>query len=304
MLGEELRRRRPSPVGISRDAPISRRVRPRHRERAAAAAGAACNRRRPTIEALGPGPRAATTAGGERQMATGHGTGWGSGLGEPVAAGRRRDPLDQPGEPRPASGAAAAWPPRAPAPTPRPRPRRRAGRSSPSVQIAPGDEYVLADIEGSGRDPAHLADADRRLAQPDPAHVLGRRPAAGGRVPGRRLLRLRLGRVRPGRRRSPCASTRAGRSTATGRCRSSGGPASRSPTRASRSASLYYQIDYSLCDVPDDAARFCAQFRRVNPLPQGRRRHDPRRRAGPRPVRRHVLRVGRQQLAAGGARAR
>jgi len=32
---------------------------------------------------------------------------------------------------------------------------------------------------------------------------------------------------------------------------------------------LYYQIDYTLCEVPDDAARFCAQFRRVNPVPKG-----------------------------------
>jgi hypothetical protein len=32
---------------------------------------------------------------------------------------------------------------------------------------------------------------------------------------------------------------------------------------------VYYQITYALCDVPDDAARFCAQFRRVNPLPKG-----------------------------------
>lgn len=30
---------------------------------------------------------------------------------------------------------------------------------------------------------------------------------------------------------------------------------------------LYYQIDYALCDVPDDRAYFHAQFRRVNPLP-------------------------------------
>lgn len=30
---------------------------------------------------------------------------------------------------------------------------------------------------------------------------------------------------------------------------------------------LYYQINYSLTDVPDDAAYFHAQFRRVNPLP-------------------------------------
>ena len=38
---------------------------------------------------------------------------------------------------------------------------------------------------------------------------------------------------------------------------------------SSERRTLYYQIDYTLCDVPDDAARFCAQFRRVNPLPKG-----------------------------------
>ena len=30
---------------------------------------------------------------------------------------------------------------------------------------------------------------------------------------------------------------------------------------------LYYQIDYTLTDIPDDAAYLHAQFRRVNPLP-------------------------------------
>ena len=30
---------------------------------------------------------------------------------------------------------------------------------------------------------------------------------------------------------------------------------------------IYYQIDYTLTDVPQDAAYFHAQFRRVNPLP-------------------------------------
>ena len=30
---------------------------------------------------------------------------------------------------------------------------------------------------------------------------------------------------------------------------------------------LYYQVDYILTEVPDDAAYFHAQFRRVNPLP-------------------------------------
>ena len=42
---------------------------------------------------------------------------------------------------------------------------------------------------------------------------------------------------------------------------------------------LYYQINYTLTDVPDDAAYFHAQFRRVNPLPYKERLHDPRRRA-------------------------
>ena len=32
---------------------------------------------------------------------------------------------------------------------------------------------------------------------------------------------------------------------------------------------MYYQIDYVLTDVPDDAAYFHAQFRRTNPLPYG-----------------------------------
>jgi len=31
---------------------------------------------------------------------------------------------------------------------------------------------------------------------------------------------------------------------------------------------LYYQINYSLQPVPDEAAYFCAQFRRINPLPE------------------------------------
>lgn len=37
--------------------------------------------------------------------------------------------------------------------------------------------------------------------------------------------------------------------------------------RAEEDTVFFYQIDYSLTDVPDDAAYFHAQFRRVNPLP-------------------------------------
>jgi hypothetical protein len=39
--------------------------------------------------------------------------------------------------------------------------------------------------------------------------------------------------------------------------------------RADENTVLYYQIDYTLTEVPDDAAYFHAQFRRVNPLPYG-----------------------------------
>ena len=58
---------------------------------------------------------------------------------------------------------------------------------------------------------------------------------------------------------------------------------------------LYYQIDYTLCDVPADAARFCAQFRRVNPLPKGEVVTIVDGVQRPRPVRRHVVLVGREQ---------
>ena len=34
-----------------------------------------------------------------------------------------------------------------------------------------------------------------------------------------------------------------------------------------RAMTLYYQINYTLTEVPEDAAYFHAQFRRVNPLP-------------------------------------
>ena len=36
---------------------------------------------------------------------------------------------------------------------------------------------------------------------------------------------------------------------------------------ASEPLYLYYQINYTLTEVPDDVAYFHAQFRRVNPLP-------------------------------------
>ena len=37
--------------------------------------------------------------------------------------------------------------------------------------------------------------------------------------------------------------------------------------RAPQEMVLYYQVDYTLCDLPENVAYFHAQFRRVNPLP-------------------------------------
>ena len=74
------------------------------------------------------------------------------------------------------------------------------------------------------------------------------------------------------------------------------GPHHAGPTRAPSSARSTTRSTTRSCDVPDDAAYFCAQFRRVNPLPEGRGRHDPRRRAaGAGHYVGTYLRLGRQQ---------
>ena len=61
-------------------------------------------------------------------------------------------------------------------------------------------------------------------------------------------------------------------------------------------AILYYQINYALTEVPEDAAYFHAQFRRVNPSALQAGLHDPRRGQRPRPLRRNLHGLGRQQL--------
>ena len=58
---------------------------------------------------------------------------------------------------------------------------------------------------------------------------------------------------------------------------------------------LYYQIDYTLTEVPADAAYFHAQFRRTNPLPYKIRLHHPRRRERLGPIRGHLHGLGRAQ---------
>ena len=58
---------------------------------------------------------------------------------------------------------------------------------------------------------------------------------------------------------------------------------------------LYYQINYTLTEVPKDAAYFHAQFRRESPLQPEGHLHHPGRRQGPGPIRRHLPGVGGAQ---------
>ena len=65
--------------------------------------------------------------------------------------------------------------------------------------------------------------------------------------------------------------------------------------RPTKTSSLYYQIDYTLTDVPDDCAYFHAQWRRNNPLPYKEVHTLLDGVDGPGPLRRHLHRLGRQQ---------
>ena len=58
---------------------------------------------------------------------------------------------------------------------------------------------------------------------------------------------------------------------------------------------LYYQINYTLTEVPEDAAYFHAQFRRTNPLPYKEDYTILDGVTGQGPVRRHLHGLGRQQ---------
>ena len=90
---------------------------------------------------------------------------------------------------------------------------------SPSVHIEPGEEFVMADIVGSG--------AIQHIWLPGGAFN------CYWEMPFASRARITL------------------------------------TNESTEKRMLYYQIDYTLCDVPADAARFCAQYRRVNPLPTG-----------------------------------
>ena len=64
---------------------------------------------------------------------------------------------------------------------------------------------------------------------------------------------------------------------------------------AEEDMTLYYQVNYTLTDVPDDAAYFHAQFRRTNPAALRGCVHHPRWRSWARAICRYLCRLGYQQ---------
>jgi len=144
----------------------------------------------------------------------------------------------------------------------------RGWKISPSVSIEPGETFVMADIEGSGAI-QHIWltptggwrnqilrfywDDDPRPAVECPVGDF----FACGWGEYAQVSSLAVC-VNPGRSFNcywEMPFQRRARITITNEC---------AETRI-----LYYQVTYSLGAVPGDAGRFCAQFRRVNPLPKG-----------------------------------
>ena len=221
--------------------------------------------------------------------------GLGLGMGTLARLSHGEDALDQPGELHRREGQGRHGH----------RGHRREGRArdlgqgwkvSPSVRIKAKSTFTLAEIAGPGAIQHIWMTPTGHWRYIDPALLLGRRGDAVGR--GARWATSSPAAGAGTRRSTRCrsASTPAAPSTATGRCRSASGAAITMENLGDEDddALLPGQL-HARPTCPTDAAYFHAQFRRVNPLPYKERLHDPRRRAGPGPLRRHVPGLGRPQ---------
>ena len=144
----------------------------------------------------------------------------------------------------------------------------RAGRSRPRCGIKAKSTFTLAEIDGPGAiqqiwmTPAPIDKTRHYILR----FYWDGETEPSVEVPAGRLLRLRLGQVLPDQFAAGLRQSRAAPSTATGRCRFARRRRSRWRTSTTRTWSLYYQVNYTLTDVPADAAYFHAQFRRVHKL--------------------------------------
>ena len=135
---------------------------------------------------------------------------------------------------------------------------RGLGRRLENLALGPhraGRDLHARRNRGPGRHPADLDDARQcPLARPDPAHLLGRPGASLGRSAARRFLRLRLGPVRAGllarrlRQSRPRLQLLLGNAVPQACARIT--LENRDPDE---DAVIYYQINYALTEVPEDA---------------------------------------------------
>ena len=173
--------------------------------------------------------------------------------------------------------------------------RSRAGLEDLALRDRPGRRDVRArEHRRIGRDPADLDDACGQLAAEHPPHLLGRPGAAVRGVPGRRFLRHGLGHVRA--------------ALVTGCLRQSGQRLQLLLGDAVPQARAHHAREHLLLRaaalLPDQLhADRCSRRPRLlpQPVPQGQPAavqggvHDPGRDRGPRPVRRQLPGLGRQQ---------
>ena len=165
-----------------------------------------------------------------------------------------------------AKRAKAAWQPKALALKP-PVNWVRVGKSLP-VSMSPQQHGHPGRDRRIRSHPANLADRPPDLlAQVGPPFLLGWRRIALQSKCRWAISSATVGRVRCNVSSLPVAVNPRVASTAIGKCPSAKVPASPLKAWPTMKSGFYYQINYTLTDVPDDAAYFHAQWRRSNPLP-------------------------------------
>ncbi len=141
---------------------------------------------------------------------------------------------------------------------------------SPSIRIAPGETREIANIEGPG--------AIQQIWMTPTGHwrfsilriYWDGQETPSVECPVGDFFACGWGKYAQVSARFPSASTPAAPLTATGRCRLRRRCRITFTNIDEKDMVLYYQINYTLTDVPEDAAYFHAQFRRTNPCPTKR----------------------------------
>ena len=196
----------------------------------------------------------------------------------------------------PARRAAAEWRPRAPARSMR-AVSGAAGKSRLRCASSPAQPFTLAEIAGSGAiQQIWITPANVQWRDLHPAHLLGRAGPSLVEAPLGDFFACGWGHYALVNSLAVCVNPGPRLQLLLG----DAVPQERRLTLENRDpdehAIIYWQINYTLTEVPDDCAYFHAQFRRTNPLPFKEDLRHPRRGRGRGPLCRDLYGLGRQQL--------